>query len=119
MPGPPLDPRARGANDLIRQGATLVEDTEDVLRVLHGLRGITEPEPPQWPPEWRDDLPPDPETDAVRTVVEGLLSPTPTALDELARQAGAPTALVLAAVMELTLARRAELLPGAMAIGVF
>ncbi|MHB8529857.1 MAG: DNA-processing protein DprA, partial [Caulobacteraceae bacterium] len=32
VPGSPLDPRARGSNDLIRQGATLVEGAEDVLR---------------------------------------------------------------------------------------
>ncbi len=32
VPGSPLDPRSRGANDLIRQGATLVEDVDDVLR---------------------------------------------------------------------------------------
>ena len=31
MPGSPLDPRARGGNDLIRQGAILVETAADVL----------------------------------------------------------------------------------------
>ena len=40
MPGSPLDPRARGANDLIRQGAHLTETAEDVLDNLpdHPLR---------------------------------------------------------------------------------
>ena len=119
VPGSPLDPRARGANDLIRQGATLVEETEDVLRVLQGLRGMTEPEPPQWRPEGRRDLPGDPETDAVRGALEGLLSPTPIPIDELARSVSAPTAVVLAALTELTLAGRADLLPGGMVVGVF
>jgi len=31
VPGSPLDPRARGGNDLIRQGAILVETAADVL----------------------------------------------------------------------------------------
>ncbi len=115
VPGSPLDPRARGANDLIRQGATLVEDAQDVLNVLQGLRGMSEPEPPTY----RPPLPADPETDAVRAVVEGLLSPTPTSIDELARQAGAPTATVLAALTELTLAGRADLMPGGLVVGIF
>ena len=34
VPGSPLDPRARGTNDLIRQGATLTEGAEDVLAAL-------------------------------------------------------------------------------------
>ena len=107
VPGSPLDPRARGANDLIRQGAALVEDADDVLRVLAGHRGFGEPESPRWTAGCEDA-----ETDAVRRVVEGLLSPTPVAIDELARSAGAPIAVVLAALTELALAGRAELLPG-------
>lgn len=111
VPGSPLDPRARGANDLIRQGAALVEDAEDVLRVLNGLRGgVTEPEPPAWEGAC------DPETDAVRAEVAGLLSPTPVSIDELARQTGAPTSLVLAALTELALAGRAELLAGGLVV---
>ena len=34
VPGSPLDPRAEGTNDLIRQGATLVSDVAHVLDVL-------------------------------------------------------------------------------------
>ncbi len=44
MPGSPMDPRARGANDLLRQGAFLVEEADDVLRVLDAQRGVSEPE---------------------------------------------------------------------------
>lgn len=38
VPGSPLDPRAQGGNDLLRNGATLVESVEDVEAVL-GLPG--------------------------------------------------------------------------------
>jgi DNA processing protein len=37
VPGSPLDPRAEGANDLIRQGATLCTDAEHVVSVLTPL----------------------------------------------------------------------------------
>jgi DNA processing protein len=40
VPGSPLDPRAEGTNDLIRDGATFCTDVDDVLRALaHGVRG--------------------------------------------------------------------------------
>jgi DNA processing protein len=113
VPGSPLDPRARGANDLIRQGATLVEDADDVLRVLDAQPGVAAAAPPAFETAGADG---DPETDALRAMLETLLSPTPTPLDELARAAGAPTPAVLAALMELTLAGRAELLPGGTAV---
>ena len=34
VPGSPLDPRAEGSNDLIKQGATLVTEAADVVTVL-------------------------------------------------------------------------------------
>ncbi len=42
VPGSPLDPRAEGTNDLIRQGATLVAEAEHVLEVIAPIvaRGI-------------------------------------------------------------------------------
>lgn len=36
VPGSPLDPRCEGTNDLLRDGATLCADVEDVLRALAG-----------------------------------------------------------------------------------
>ena len=38
VPGSPLDPRAEGANDLLRDGATLCARPEDMLSVLEPLR---------------------------------------------------------------------------------
>ena len=47
--------------------------------------------------------------------VWALLSPTPVHVDELARQVSAPAGAVFAALVELSLAGRAELTGGAMA----
>ena len=109
VPGSPLDPRSRGSNDLLRQGATLVEEAADVIRVLEAQTAVREPAPPvrRW---IAADLPF--ETGCEPSAIEGLLSPTPTAVDEIARAAGAPLAEVLAAVTELSLAGRADVLPG-------
>ena len=39
VPGSPLDPRCRGTNNLLRQGAVLVESAADVLAALEGASG--------------------------------------------------------------------------------
>jgi DNA processing protein len=113
VPGSPLDPRARGTNDLIRQGAWLVEEADDVLRVLNDQPSVSEPEPTSY--DAGDD---DGDTEPLIAALETLLSHTPTAVDELARSAGAPISLTAAALMELALAGRAELLPGGFAVRV-
>lgn len=55
VPGSPLDPRAEGTNDLIRQGATLVADIDHVLAVIGPIidRG---PDPDAAPARERPDF---------------------------------------------------------------
>jgi len=108
VPGSPLDPRARGANDLIRQGAAICEGVDDVLRALETLRGLREPERPRF-----RDPPVDADAALTRRLAD-LLSPTPVSRDELVRACGAPAPAVFAALVELSLAGRAELQPGGM-----
>ena len=108
VPGSPLDPRAKGTNDLIRQGAALCEGAEDVLRALEGLRGFHEPDREPWRGQ-----PADPD-DALRAQVAALLCPTPVSRDEIVRATGAPAPLVFAVLVELSLAGRCELMPGGM-----
>jgi DNA processing protein len=50
VPGSPLDPRAKGANRLIREGATLIESADDVLSVLGPILGRKFSEPETAPP---------------------------------------------------------------------
>lgn len=110
VPGSPLDPRARGTNDLIRQGAALCEGAEDVLRALEGLRGLREPASPTYV-----DPPGEPD-EALRERLADLLSPTPVSRDEMVRAAQAPAPAVFAALMELALAGKAELLAGGLVV---
>jgi DNA processing protein len=108
VPGSPLDPRARGCNDLIRQGAAICEGADDVLRVVETLRGFEAPPPPRFTGAEEP-------TPGLLEQVFDLLSPTPVHVDELARQIGAPPGQVFAALVELSLAGRVELTGGAMA----
>ena len=111
VPGSPIDPRAKGTNELIRQGAAICEGAEDVLRALEGFGGFRAPEPDRY--SVADDLP-DADAAKLRETIADLLSPPPVSRDEIVRAAQAPAPAVLAALMELSLAGRAELLPGGM-----
>jgi len=111
VPGSPLDPRARGTNGLIRQGATLCEGVEDVLEGLRRPLTLREQGDLFAPPSGDGDHI-DPEADRLRERVFDLLSTAPTPVDEVVRALGAPSPVVFAALVELTLAGRAELLSG-------
>ncbi len=123
VPGSPLDPRCRGSNDLLRQGAHLVESAEDVLANLpddprrEGVsrsplfartsEGFADQEPAWQPAPARDQDP-----DRVQAQVFALLSPSPTEVDELIRRSQLPAPAVMAALMQLELGLRIEFLPG-------
>ena len=116
VPGSPLDPRARGGNDLIREGAMLTASASDVLDNLTGFGSLfpVRPEPPEIhgvseyvaPPEAPDDL------DRARSRIVSLLGPTPILVDDLTRRCQLSAAAVMAVLLELELAGRVETLPG-------
>ncbi len=110
VPGSPLDPRSKGPNELLRQGAILCEGLADIEREFERPRAIREPAP-------NDPFAGAPDAVEAELVerVAALLSPTPTPRDELARAANAPVGAVAAALLELSLAGRATLLPGGLA----
>lgn len=110
VPGSPLDPRARGTNELIRQGATLVQGVEDILEVLR----------PQLPRRAAASLGRVEEpaaidegavADARRSVLE-MISSAPTPIDEIIRQCHLSPPVVLTAILELELAGRLQRHPG-------
>ncbi len=113
VPGSPLDPRARGCNDLIRQGATLVQTADDVAEVLAAQvpAGMTEPPPGAFGREDRT-APRERELETARRSVEELLGASPVSLDEVIRESGLPAAVVKLVLLELELAGRLERHPG-------
>ena len=106
VPGSPLDPRSRGGNDLLRQGAAVCEGAEDVLRTLSGLSGLAEPDLEFDPaPACRpgSDSAAESSSDIRREVLD-LLSPSPAPRDEIIRLSGLSASAVNAALAELELA---------------
>ncbi|WP_292036801.1 MULTISPECIES: DNA-processing protein DprA [unclassified Brevundimonas] len=110
VPGSPLDPRSKGPNELLRQGAILCEGLEDVERAFTTLRTLREP-----PGASAFDGAPEELDEALLEQVAALLSPTPTPRDELARALDLPIGVVAAALLELSLVGRASLLSGGLA----
>lgn len=104
VPGSPLDPRCRGANNLIRQGGTLVETVDDVLEVIRPLSERSE-EPP--PSHQDDDKPIQLDvTQSMRETIIGLLGTSPTSIDEIIMHTGYPPMMVHMVIIELELAGR-------------
>ena len=106
VPGSPLDPRAQGANGLIRDGATLTESADDVLRVLSAAPISRRPSLPQQLPLPAADS--EPEIEDARRVILEALSPVPVAVDELVRDCQVSLPVVLTILLELELAGRLE-----------
>jgi len=113
VPGSPLDPRARGCNHLIRQGATLVESVQDVLEVLESMikTPLEEPDTPDFEPG-TPRLPTESELEAGRENVLELLGPSPVMVDEVIRQCQLSPAVISLVLLELELAGRLERHPG-------
>lgn len=112
VPGSPLDPRARGGNRLIREGATLTETVEDVLSVLRPIFGQAFREPVERETAARSPADEVAKADGARALVEEKLGPAPVEIDELIRQCGVPAADVLTVLLELELAGRVQRHPG-------
>jgi DNA processing protein len=101
VPGHPLDPRSKGGNGLIRDGAVLVESAEDVLAVLSPF-AVTRPVPPRRPVPAR--RPVAPAAEAVTnegTEFLDLLSLSGVTMDELVRASGLSAAEVQARLTDL------------------
>jgi DNA processing protein len=108
VPGSPLDPRAAGSNNLLKQGARLVTDARDVIEAVSPLlehpltleaNAFSAPAPPGIPAE-----PAESERDRI---IEAL-GPTPVEIDEIIRFTGLSARVVQVIVLELDLAGRIE-----------
>jgi DNA processing protein len=105
VPGSPLDPRAAGTNDLIKQGATLVTDASDVIAMVTPIMERPLSLPLDEPDG--DPFAGEPE-DSERARIRNLLGPTPVSIDDLIRLADTSAAVVRTVLLELELAGRLE-----------
>jgi DNA processing protein len=113
VPGSPLDPRCRGSNHLIRQGALLVEDADQVLEALDGIMVLRDGVGGGF--VFSNQLIDNEEeisTDDARTAIMTLLGPSPVEVDELLRQCHCSAPIMGMVLLELDLAGRLERHPG-------
>jgi DNA processing protein len=102
VPGSPLDPRAQGCNQLIRDGATLVQNAADVVEALAPLQSRVAA------PAARFDPAPEEADESLLGEIEQLLGPSPVPVDEVIRLSGASSGAVQMALLELDLAGRLD-----------
>jgi DNA processing protein len=87
VPGSPLDPRCRGTNNLIRQGAKMVEEVKDILEELNfSVENLLSSEVS--PNQAKSDI------DEVGKAILEKLSFTPIAVEELIAKLEMPTSLI-------------------------
>lgn len=113
VPGSPLDPRARGTNLLLKQGATLVTEANDVIEMLRPLAGSSAyPTDMPTQPDLLSPAMEEPEsyqpiaTEEQRDIVIDALGPVPTDIDTLVRHTGLDTGAIQLILLELDLAGR-------------
>lgn len=112
VPGSPLDPRCKGTNQLLRQGAHICESVEDIV---HNLPSHT-PHVSEASPSGFISAPSAPANDAQRAEARQLilskLGYTPVLVDELLTQCTIGHDLLSLILLELELAGRLQRHPG-------
>jgi DNA processing protein len=111
VPGSPLDPRAKGTNRLLKDGAILTENADDILSILRPILGGCFGEPSREIPVPTATLS-DADIDQLRRTVIEAIGPAPVAIDDLIRLSHASPAAVLAVLLELELAGKLSRHPG-------
>jgi len=108
VPGSPLDPRAGGANQLIRDGATIVTAIDDIIAEVRPM--LTAPMPPVRLSVSEDggETPANDADDGDRAGIVEALAATPIEVDEIIRFTGLKPAIVRLVLIELDIAGRIE-----------
>lgn len=108
VPGSPLDPRAGGTNDLLKQGAILTTHADDVLQALAPMSNLS------LDPDFiieeteTDQVSMEPPDENARTVIVNAMGGTPVEIDDIIRHTGYPAQTVYLVLLELDLAGRIQ-----------
>ncbi|WAT18586.1 DNA-processing protein DprA [Aurantiacibacter sp. MUD11] len=105
VPGHPADSRSQGCNQLIREGAVLVQSAADIVELLSGFDGQPRSSVQEQGPGWLYN---ESEPEVSADSVVDLLSTAPVAVDELVRQTGGTHGAVQMALLELEIAGRLQ-----------
>ena len=114
IPGSPLEPRAMGCNQLIREGAVLVQRPEEVIELIEGFTGAPRARLRVGEDAAAFDHPALAQLDwgearhDTSAAIAALLTHAPLSIDELIRQSGMSAAEVHMALLALELAGELE-----------
>lgn len=100
VPGHPFDARAAGCNMLIRDGAPLVRNAQDVIDAMGPLDATA---PRRTDPEDAKPTAPSPDHRDLHAAILAQLGPTPVAEDQLLRDIKAGAAIAAGAITDLEL----------------
>ncbi len=109
VPGSPLDPRSKGTNGLIREGAVLVQDIEDIMAVINQPARLETPPPPAF--DSQPEKPPEISANTYQDTRAKLLknlSHDPIAVDELCRWCHVSADIAQSVLLELELAGQVQ-----------
>ncbi|AEI37011.1 MAG: DNA-processing protein DprA [Zymomonas mobilis subsp. pomaceae] len=120
IPGFPMDSRSHGCNQLIREGATLIQSSDDIIEAVALLSEVYQTSPTEKeqfsssdhlhsnpiaykPPAILCDI-----REKDRKTIQSLIGSAPIIVDELIRQSGLESAIIQTVLLELELAGRLE-----------
>lgn len=108
VPGSPLDPRAKGTNDLLKNGAIVTTSTDDIINALTPLvdRPISDDTEFLAPETDFSSIELPDESDRDRFI--NLLGPVPVDIDDLIRTSELHPSVVMLILLELDLAGRLQ-----------
>lgn len=114
VPGSPFDPRCLGTNRLIKQGAKLTENIEDILEEIAAMKNrfggedmLKEPDTEDFI-DFVEKMPSDEEVKKIRQEILLRLNNVPLSIEAIIQEMRAPARLVNIAVVQLELADRVE-----------
>ena len=114
VPGSPFDPRCHGTNRLIKQGAKLTENIEDILEELSSLKMrfgevgmLQEPEAEEFISP-TPKIPNDREIDKIREEIFSKISFVPVSVERIIQELDVSARVVNIAIVQLELAEKVE-----------
>ncbi len=108
VPGSPLDPRAKGTNGLLKNGAIVTTSAEDIISAIVPLVDRPPPEYTGFPAPLHDLPVPLPPHETERDRLINLLGPVPVDVDDLIRTSQLHPSVVMLILLELDLAGRLQ-----------
>ncbi len=114
VPGSPMDPRCHGTNQLLREGAHMVESAADITSHLSAetIPLAEHPSLPLFGVSSVGETPDDTTLARAQAAILQALSYSPTHIDSVLVSADVPAHIGLAVLLELELAGRVKRLPG-------